>query len=496
MKDEKNRERRRFLKTVGQAVGGLSVGALLGSVPSQSANKHLNSNMSLVKKGDKDYERFRKNTVWNQRKPDLYPDGIIFPYTDKDIVDAVNHARKNGLQVAVRSGGHNWIGNHVRDNGLLIDLSRIHDMTISPDDGRATIRPAVRARDLQTLLNSHGYRFPTATCPTVGMGGFLLGGGASFTTRLDGASCFGVEAADVVLANGELIHATDETHPEIMWAVRGSGPMFFGLVTRFYLKVKPLPKSMLAGVYAFPSTVSKEFMKWHLSISPSLPTGIQHGWFGMKSQAPQYPGETIMVLMTGLGDSDDEVRAKMAVFDECPVLDRALFTVPPHPWNYDEGYSQVDLLYPKGYRFRSDALWIEEPMADGFVDLVADILETMPTSHSHLLWAPYYSGHIESNSCYQLDPTPPLSLHIYGVGEKAEDDKMLDDWVNGWLREIQKYSLFGGSGKINDNNLLQFPKYIVSPENTDRLEVLQQKYDPLGVFHRQMGGMRPNPTIT
>ena len=73
---------------------------------------------------------------------------------------------------------------------------------------------------------------------------------------------------------------------------------------------------------------------------------------------------------------------------------------------------------------------------------------------------------------------------------------MLDDWVNGWLREIQKYSLFGGSGKINDNNLLQFPKYIVSPENTDRLEVLQQKYDPLGVFHRQMGGMRPNPTIT
>ena len=175
MKDEKNRERRRFLKTVGQAVGGLSVGALLGSVPSQSANKHLNSNMSLVKKGDKDYERFRKNTVWNQRKPDLYPDGIVFPYTDKDIVDAVNHARKNGLQVAVRSGGHNWIGNHVRDNGLLIDLSRIHDMTISPDDGRSD-NPAsgTRSRFTDTskfpwLPLSYGH------LPYRGNGGFFAG---------------------------------------------------------------------------------------------------------------------------------------------------------------------------------------------------------------------------------------------------------------------------------------------------------------------------------
>lgn len=498
MTDKKGEERRTFVKRMGQALGGLSAGSLLGSLPGMAGeSKPADITFSsLVTRGNDNYERFRRNTVWNERKPDRYPDGIFFPESDKDVIDVVNYARKNGLKIAIRSGGHNWIGNHVRDNGVLVDLSHLQEITVDSERGTATIQPGVQGRNLQTRLTALGYRFPTATCPTVAMGGYLLGGGASFSTRLDGTSAYGIEAADVVLASGELVHATDKTHPEIMWALRGSGPMFFGLVTRFYLKLKPLPKSMLTSAYAFPSTVSKEFMEWHVAMSKTLPPEIQHNWFGVKSLAPDFPGIPFMISVVGFGDSDEEVRTKMAAFDECPVLDKALFKAPVHPWSFDQGYSDVDFLYPKGWRFRSDALWVEDPAADGFVDLVASILETMPTMHSHLLWAPYYTQHFESNSCFALDKPPPLSLHLYGVGKDATEDKMLDDWVNGWLKEIQKYSLFGGSGKINDNNVLQFPKYTISPENTDRVELLQKKYDPQGVFHRQIGGYRPNPVNT
>jgi len=435
-------------------------------------------------RGSTAYERARLDAIWNERKPARYPDQIAIASSDQDIVAAVQLAKRNNWQLATRSGGHNWIGNHIRDGGILLDLSRMTDISIDVNSHIVSIQPGVHARDLQKSLNEVGLRFPTATCPTVGMGGYLLGGGASFTSRLDGASCFGVVAADVVMADGSLIHATDQTHPEIMWAVRGSGPNFFGVVTKFYLQTKPLHKSMLSSTYIFPASVAEELFEWHLAISGSLPLTVTHNWFAVKSAMPEFGSIPILLNAIAFGDSDGETRALLDVFEKNPLLGKAIVHQPPAPWTNDLGFSLVSRLYPKGFRFRSDALWVD-PYKEGFTKLVAEAVGSLPTDRAHILWAPFSTGHQHPNACYSLES--PVSIHFYGVSGEEADDKKMDDWVNGWMSKCRRYSYYGGAGKINDNDIIEFPKYFLTPENTARVGRLRKKYDPTGVFFPCIG---------
>jgi FAD/FMN-containing dehydrogenase len=436
------------------------------------------------KRGSAAYERARLDAIWNERKPDRYPDQIIFASGDRDIVAAVGLAKGTGRRIGTRSGGHNWIGNHIRDGGILLDLSRMTDISVDADSHIVSIQPGVHARDLQKSLNDVGLRFPTATCPTVGMGGYLLGGGASFTSRLDGPSCFGVVAADVVMADGKLIHATDQTHPEIMWAVRGSGPNFFGVVTKFHLQAKPLHKSMLSSTYIFPVAVAEELFQWHLSISRSLPLAVTHNWFAVKSAMPELGSIPILLNAIAFGDSDEETRALLDVFEKSPLLGKAIVHQPPAPWTNDLGFGLVSRLYPKGFRFRSDALWVD-PYKAGFTKLVAEAVSSLPTDRAHILWAPFSTAHQHPNACYSLES--PVSIHFYGVSPEATDDKRMDDWVNGWMNKCRPFSYYGGAGKINDNDIIEFPKYFLTPENTASVAKLRKKYDPNGVFFPCIG---------
>lgn len=480
--------RRPFLKLLAGSLAALAtLNSLAAEKAAKAAIKAKTSVAKLFKRGDSGYERARHLSVWNERKSDRYPDGIFYPENDQDVVDAVLMARKKGWQIGMCSGGHNWIGNHMREDGLLINLSRMKDIQIDAEAKTVSIQPAVLGRDLQTALTAHGLRFPTATCPTVAMGGYLLGGGASFTSRIDGAACYGIEAADVVLATGELIHATDESHPEIMWAIRGSGPAFFAIVTRFYLKTKPLYASMMTSAYVFPADISRELMNWHLAISPTLPLEVTHNWFAVKSVMPDYPGIPIMLSVVAFADSDAEALKMLEVFETSPLLSRALHHYAPMPWTYDFGFGSVNRLYPRGFRYRSETLWVDSSQ-EGFVDLVAAAVETLPTDHAHILWAPYSTEHSHFNACNSVDSD--LAMHFYGVSQGPEEDTAMDEWTNSWMDKFRRFSFYGGAGKINDNNIVQFPKYFLKPDNMHKVDALRKKYDPNSVFKPILGTPR------
>jgi hypothetical protein len=145
------------------------------------------------------------------------------------------------------------------------------------------------------------------------------------------------------------------------------------------------------------------------------------------------------------------------------------------------------MLYPKSFRFRSEALWVD-PDRPGWVQLCTEAISTLPNLHSHILWAPYGKHDTRENACYS--GTSPLSLHFYGVSDKPDDDAAMSEWVDKWMNRFRKYSPNGGTGKINDNGLTEFPKYYLSPENTQKLETLRAKYDPQGVFYPCLGTPR------
>lgn len=202
-------------------------------------------NCTTFKRGAPEYEAVRTNVVWNGHKPDRYPDIIVQPNTEEAVVAAVKHAWQEGMKIGIRSGGHSWTASFLRDGGMLIDVSRLNNVTVDPDAGTATVGPGTFGGSLNEQLKKHGYMFPGGHCPSVGLGGYLLQGGFGWNSRLYGIGCENVLAVDVVLPDGTLVHADEEQNSDLYWAVRGAGHGFFGVVTRFRLRCHPLPRAIM-----------------------------------------------------------------------------------------------------------------------------------------------------------------------------------------------------------------------------------------------------------
>ena len=132
---------------------------------------------------DPGYEDVRRGLIWNQLTPARYPQIVVQVASEHDVVEAIRFARTNDLKIAVRGGGHSWVGFPLRDGSLLLDIGRLKNAEINPEARRATIQPAINGRDLSRQLTAHGLAFPVGHCPSVPMSGFLLNGGLGWNSN-------------------------------------------------------------------------------------------------------------------------------------------------------------------------------------------------------------------------------------------------------------------------------------------------------------------------
>ena len=128
-------------------------------------------------RGADGYETARRDTVWNGLVPDRFPDVIVQAHDTDDVVAAIRYARANDHQVGVRSGGHSWAASHLRDGGLLLDVSRLDYCTVDADRMTAEVGPGKVASVFAAELDSQGLFFPTGHCEGICLGGYLLAGG-------------------------------------------------------------------------------------------------------------------------------------------------------------------------------------------------------------------------------------------------------------------------------------------------------------------------------
>ena len=152
----------------------------------------------VVWRGDEQYEAIRQSMVSNALKPARFPEAIVSAASEADVVAAVELARSRDLQVAVRAGGHSWVGSPLRDGTLLIDLSSLRELAIDEASRTAAVQPAVTSSELAEALAPHGLAFPVGHCPSVGLSGFLLGGGLGWNSGAWGPACMSLQAIDVV----------------------------------------------------------------------------------------------------------------------------------------------------------------------------------------------------------------------------------------------------------------------------------------------------------
>ena len=191
----------------------------------------------IIEPGDRAYEDAR--LVWNamiDRRPGL----ILRPRGTGDVATAVRFGREEGLEIAVRGGGHSAAGHSTIDDGLLIDLGAMRAIRVDAPRGRAWVQGGCKLIDLDRETSYYGLAVPAGVNWDTGIGGLALGGGYGWLCRRHGMTADNLESAEVVTADGDIVRASPTEDPELYWGLRGGGGNF-GIVTWFEFRAHPVP---------------------------------------------------------------------------------------------------------------------------------------------------------------------------------------------------------------------------------------------------------------
>ncbi|MDQ3791311.1 MAG: FAD-binding oxidoreductase [Actinomycetota bacterium] len=183
---------------------------------------------------------------------DRYPAAIVRVKDASDVSRVVTLARETGLELAVKSGGHSGAGHSITDGGILLDLAEMKNLEIDVSGRTAWAETGLTAGEYTAAVGAHGLATGFGDTGSVGIGGITLGGGVGFLVRKHGLTIDDLLAAEVVTADGELLHVDAETHPDLFWAIRGGGGNF-GVATRFKFRLHEVD-TIVGGMLILPAT--------------------------------------------------------------------------------------------------------------------------------------------------------------------------------------------------------------------------------------------------
>ena len=222
---------------------------------------------ALIAPGDDEYDTHRE--VWNAMV-DRQPTLIARCTSADDVAAAIRHAREHDLEIGVKCGGHNVLGLSVPQDGLMIDLTPMGDVCVDPQTRRATVGGGALLRFLDQAAQAHGLATTAGNVSHTGVGGLTLGGGMGWLARQAGLACDNVETYTVVTADGEILRATADDHPDMFWGLRGGGGNF-GVVTEFEFRLHPVAGHALVVELSFDTADAFEPMRRWRDLLPDAP---------------------------------------------------------------------------------------------------------------------------------------------------------------------------------------------------------------------------------
>lgn len=227
-------------------------------------------NGTLIRPGDPDYDGARK--VWNgliDRRPAL----ILRCAGVADVINAVNVARERVLELAVRGTGHNVTGSAVCDGGFVIDLACLKGIRVDPGRRQARAQAGVTWGEFDHETQAFGLATTGGRISTTGIGGLTLGGGYGWTMRKWGLSIDNLESVDIVTADGRLLTASENEHPDLFWGVRGGGGNF-GVVTSFQYALHPIETLVTGGAAFYPVERGAEVLRFYRDLMADAPDDL------------------------------------------------------------------------------------------------------------------------------------------------------------------------------------------------------------------------------
>ncbi|HEX5490187.1 MAG TPA: FAD-binding oxidoreductase [Candidatus Udaeobacter sp.] len=449
--------------------------------------------MRAVWRTDADYEATRRRMVWQKRIPDRFPDVIVTVVSDADVIEAVKLARSRGLRISVRAGGHSWIATSLRDGGMLIDLSQLNGVTVDAEARTAIAQPAIKNTEVMAVLSRHGLAFPAGHCPTVALGGYLLSGGQGWNQGTWGIACKNVTAIDLVNADGDLITADAQQNTDLLWASRGGGPGFPGVILRYHLRLFPAPKSIMQSLYVYPLDLVESIASWLAQTVASLPASLEQ--LLLMGLAPpvaaaqlRHPRRRHLTLWpVTYGDSADETMAALAPLENCPVIDQALVRQANTPVSWDDLFAVEAAVFPEGYRYDVGIIWSDADPAAVLGGLRDRLAET-PSIRTEILGAVTGPPTIDPSAremAYSM--AAPLYIGSFTIWENPEDDEANQRWHRDMLRSLEPVTRGHYMGETDLTASPTRARDSLAPGVWERLKAIRQRHDPAGVFYSHIG---------
>jgi FAD/FMN-containing dehydrogenase len=429
---------------------------------------------TLILPEDDGYDDARK--IFNAMI-DRHPAAIARCVDSADVAVAVNFARDTGIPVAVRAGGHSVAGESMIDGGLVIDLSPMKRVEVNPETRIAKAQAGLRLEEFIEATERHGLVSPTGTVADTGIAGLTLGGGFGWLCGKYGMAVDNVAGAEVVLADGSVVHASPSEHEDLFWAIRG-GSGNFGVVTEFEMMLHPLTQ-VLGGMLIHPIERAPEILRFYRETVPTLPdeltlyTALLTGPDGNKAIA-------MVTCWSGTLEEGERVLAPIRAFGP-PVAD----TIQPMT------YSAMNRLLGEGLTPGMRNYWKQSyfrTVDDDFIDIVIDFAHKAPSPRSVVLIDELHGA---ASRVAPTDTAFPhrearFGLVMLGVWtDPAEDDVNIS-----WTRELAAATRPFGTGGVYVNEAVGEKSRAAFGENYDRLAEIKARYDP-GNFFRHNTNIIP-----
>jgi FAD/FMN-containing dehydrogenase len=392
-----------------------------------------------------------------------------------DVATAFGFARTNGLEVAVRGGGHNPAGHCVLDGGLVIDLSLMRTVDVEPDARIARSEGGATWLDFDTAVQAHGLVTPGGVVVTTGVGGLTLGGGLGHLTAQHGLTCDHLVGAEVVTPDGTIVETSEDENAELLWGLRGGGGNF-GVATRLDFRLHSLDRVVGGALLVRGATEAREAVRRFRDLVASAPRDLSCQVV-LATDESVTPVVMVLPCYTGTngGGAIDQLRSLDGVVEdalrELSFLDQQRVIDSPYGENRH---------YWKGHFVRE--------LPDELIDELVDRLTALGRPPGGVLIESIHGAPKDADPALGVVAFRSAAFNISALG--IWQDPALDaehiGWTRGTASALEPWSATGG-GYVNymqADEPIERVRAAFGEEAFARLQALKRRYDPENVLRR------------
>ena len=430
----------------------------------------------VVTREDLEYEQSRK--MWN-RATDKYPLLLVYCKNKEDVSNAILWAKAHHIDIRIRSGGHHYEGYSIGNNVMVIDVSELNEIVVDEIEGHVIMGGGVQNREAYEALGEKGYAFPGGGCPTVGVAGFVLGGGWGYSCRLLGLGCDHLKEVVLIDGEGQEIIASKESHPELFWALRGSGGGQFGVVVSMTFHLAPKrDRATLIRLEYRDVTIEKQALMFEIW-QKELPHLCPEVNFKLSFYNAKEKGRGI--LLTGFYYGDiDECRGILEPFNRIGIEPLSII----EPMTVLEVNRWIQDAHPEYEHYKSSGRFVSRDFNRGEINDLLLLIETLAEGAIYTAISCYgLGGAVAEKTQEETAFYYRNSKYILGFQSVWEDNTYSlanKEWFLKRFREIKP---------ITEGSFVNFPlgeledyEHAYYGEHMGRLKEIKAQYDPKNIF--------------